>query len=49
MSCPDPAKDKDDTKGTRMVINHKGAFERKFQEWYFQTDGSNLLKVLRFD
>jgi hypothetical protein len=49
MSCPDPKKDKDDVKGTRVIINANGAFERKFGEWYFQTDGSNLLEVLRCD
>lgn len=48
MSCPNPEKDKDDNKGTRYFINERGAFERKFGEWYFQTDGSNLLEVLRF-
>lgn len=47
MSCPQK-KDADEARHVRVVINSAGEFEPIFNEWYFQTDGSNLLKVLRF-
>ena len=37
----------DESQHVRIEINAAGEYEKQFREWYFQTDGSNLLEVLR--
>jgi hypothetical protein len=35
-----------EARNIRSAINADGVYEPMFNEWYFQTDGSNLLQVL---
>jgi hypothetical protein len=45
MSAP-TANNPDEAHHARSIIDDNGEFKKVFDEWYFQTDGSNLLRVL---